>query len=727
MSGLSTPKKRSYYQIPIITHHSQSFGSENAVFSIFITYEEPISSTKILEEILSVSFGSYKITNPKILENSKFKDNSFSVNVRVPNLTLVEQETQSNKVPISLFISQPGVSPRQLSVCEYSYKAAVPTMMAQASVPTILHTAQSISSINQTHNFSLDSTKKFSNQIISHANPEQHFQEPSTYTFDPQASSSGSSLSNNLTVNSQTDTSLVNGYDQFSAQFHSPITSLKLQQVQPLSRNLQLGTQEQQTQPRPVSLDSTYGEHKQPENKAITLMQQGPTSLANQIQPVQPGPDSSSNSISPVETRCIHVSPQYHQQLYLDSGYRQTPRHILQQEGQQQTHIYYQQEPLHSHKLPGYETNMAYNTSATPELSGWEISVPNNMGFQENQYHSRVMENQFQLGISDGRTFATPPTSQFRVGMHSMMYSQPNINSTMMPPLVRTTALSQAAARLGLEGISHDALVNESTKASLDIVGSLKEMTEDWTEEELESRRRLVQFKRTQQGRIIKVNFSPLKANEWNNSVPCISCIYWREKKEFFVTSVDCILLLEQLINNKFTVEEKNRIRRNLEGYHPMTVSKSKSSSSNFFKTIMGFEKPKPRNIEKDVKVFQWALLDQALKKIIGKYSADFGGHSLSVGYGNANSYHSSHSIIPLDHMFFIQHQAETSVQPQMRIPELQSNNQAAVFSTPIELTSTSESPIQYGQHGQTLLRQLECENERQDETKMRRESLDDK
>lgn len=79
--------------------------------------------------------------------------------MRVPKLTLVEQEIQSNRVPISLFISQPGVSPRQLSVCEYSYEAAVPTMMAQASVPTIFHPAQSISSINQTQDCSLDSTK----------------------------------------------------------------------------------------------------------------------------------------------------------------------------------------------------------------------------------------------------------------------------------------------------------------------------------------------------------------------------------------------------------------------------------------------------------------------------------------------------------------------------------------------------------------------------------------
>lgn len=91
------------------------------------------------------------------------------------------------------------------------------------------------------------------------------------------------------------------------------------------------------------------------------------------------------------------------------------------------------------------------------------------------------------------------------------------------------------------------------------------------------------------------------------------------------MTSVDCIYLLEQLVNTKFTVEEKNRIRRNLEGYHPLTVSKGRPESGNFFRLIMSFSAPKPRNIEKDVKVFPWKTLGQALKKIISKYSADYG------------------------------------------------------------------------------------------------------
>ncbi|KAJ2304625.1 hypothetical protein IWW54_005340 [Coemansia sp. RSA 2705] len=103
-----------------------------------------------------------------------------------------------------------------------------------------------------------------------------------------------------------------------------------------------------------------------------------------------------------------------------------------------------------------------------------------------------------------------------------------------------------------------------------------------------------------------------------------VSCIYWEDKQDFFITSVDCIYLLESLIAVRFTVEEKNRIRRNLEGFRPLTVSKCKAESADFFKLIMSFPNPKPRNIEKDVKVFPWRILPLALKKIIGKYTASY-------------------------------------------------------------------------------------------------------
>lgn len=103
-----------------------------------------------------------------------------------------------------------------------------------------------------------------------------------------------------------------------------------------------------------------------------------------------------------------------------------------------------------------------------------------------------------------------------------------------------------------------------------------------------------------------------------------ISCIYWRERNDYFITSVDCIYLLESLIGIQFTVEEKNRIRRNLEGFRPLTVSKCKAECADFFKLIMSFPHPKPRNIEKDVKVFAWKTLPHALRKIIRKYTPSY-------------------------------------------------------------------------------------------------------
>lgn len=87
------------------------------------------------------------------------------------------------------------------------------------------------------------------------------------------------------------------------------------------------------------------------------------------------------------------------------------------------------------------------------------------------------------------------------------------------------------------------------------------------------------------------------------------------------VTSVDAIYLLEALVGGRFSVEEKNRIRRNLERCKPDTMSKTKEETREFFSLIMGFPKPKPRNIEKDVKIFRWSDLPGALAKSISKYS----------------------------------------------------------------------------------------------------------
>lgn len=168
-------------------------------------------------------------------------------------------------------------------------------------------------------------------------------------------------------------------------------------------------------------------------------------------------------------------------------------------------------------------------------------------------------------------------------------------------------------------------------KAVLKIKGNLDSMADNWTVDEWGVKRRIVQFWRSQSGSTINTNFDSVAPDNRPPNSICISCIWWEERQECFVTSVDTIYLLESLVAVRFTVEEKNRIRRNLEGFRPMTVSKAKSDSEEFFKIIMGFPNPKPRNIEKDVKVFPWKILAHALKKIIGKYVSHRGSH----GFGD--------------------------------------------------------------------------------------------
>ncbi|TFY79719.1 hypothetical protein EWM64_g4291 [Hericium alpestre] len=157
--------------------------------------------------------------------------------------------------------------------------------------------------------------------------------------------------------------------------------------------------------------------------------------------------------------------------------------------------------------------------------------------------------------------------------------------------------------------------------ASLEFVTPLEDMGLNFTQEECRTGRRLVQFSRRQEGNKLVVSCQPLESSKYNDRLMVISCIYRPSDGGCFVTSVDIISLLQHFVQDNFSVEEKNRIRRNLEGFKPTTISKTRASSEDFFQQIMDFPPPKPRNIEKDVKVFPWAVLSAALDKIISKYS----------------------------------------------------------------------------------------------------------
>jgi hypothetical protein len=125
-------------------------------------------------------------------------------------------------------------------------------------------------------------------------------------------------------------------------------------------------------------------------------------------------------------------------------------------------------------------------------------------------------------------------------------------------------------------------------------------MCENWTEEEKREGRRLVEFQRSQTGSTITTTFRPVTPENMLPTNPVVSYIDRGKKGECFVTSVNTIALLEALVGVRFTVEEKNRIRRNLQQYNPYTVTKS----DNIFRLIILFPAPKPRTIKKDIKIF---------------------------------------------------------------------------------------------------------------------------
>ncbi|KAK4511712.1 uncharacterized protein ATC70_007255 [Mucor velutinosus] len=246
--------------------------------------------------------------------------------------------------------------------------------------------------------------------------------------------------------------------------------------------------------------------------------------------------------------------------------------------------------------------------------------------------------------------FSSQPVQASQQPSHSMMMSSISSKPTDASELGgggMTTPMTAAAAG----AVTEYPFAGVLSKANLKIMGDMMEMTWHWSQEEWTNGRRLVQFWRRQraagetsqqkdnqvecgfeaieqeayQQQRIRENLAAQKDGTQKKSSPLvISCIYWRERNDYYITSVDCIYLLEGLIGVQFTVEEKNRIRRNLEGFRPLTVSKCKPECADFFKLIMSFPHPKPRNIEKDVKVFSWKSLPSALTKIIRKYTPSY-------------------------------------------------------------------------------------------------------
>ncbi|KAK4225279.1 hypothetical protein QBC38DRAFT_268809 [Podospora fimiseda] len=293
--------------------------------------------------------------------------------------------------------------------------------------------------------------------------------------------------------------------------------------------------------------------------------------------------------------------------------------------------------PVAHHSLSANQPTSTYGFPPSLTAASASAPQPDFLSAATSSYgqaNSTMLSSYRTSSLADPYSRATPPMLRtphgpggwmFGSHMDSLRNPMPALTHPTIPrppmEFKRTSHLSTDRNGNGNypygSGVYHQ-------KAALSLSANLDSMAENWTPEEWDKRRRIVMFKKQQDGNVAKVSFKPVSEAERPPNSICISCIWWEEKGACFVTSVDTIHLLEQLLRapNRFPVDEKNRIRRNLEGFKPLTVSKAKPESEKFFSVIMGFGNPKPRNIEKDVKVFRWADLTLALVKIFSKYSA---------------------------------------------------------------------------------------------------------
>ena len=83
-----------------------------------------------------------------------------------------------------------------------------------------------------------------------------------------------------------------------------------------------------------------------------------------------------------------------------------------------------------------------------------------------------------------------------------------------------------------------------------------------------------------------------------------------------------------------YEVDERNRVRRNLEVFSPVTLQKAGSYDYlDLFRQVTSYENPRPWNIQKDFKVFDWALVETMMREIVKKYSVAVPEGDGVVGY----------------------------------------------------------------------------------------------
>ncbi|GBB86937.1 hypothetical protein RclHR1_01340004 [Rhizophagus clarus] len=204
-----------------------------------------------------------------------------------------------------------------------------------------------------------------------------------------------------------------------------------------------------------------------------------------------------------------------------------------------------------------------------------------------------------------------------------LLYKDNPSNVSKEQPIVPSSLFTDRKQRTQIS--STESLTDLLCGIRISFDGNHNDMTLSWSQEELKVRRRVVQFFKSKIKKRIMASFRAVDPIERPKNGIFVSCLYWNDRKtqrdKWYFTSTDYLNLLESLTGIRLTSDEKNRIRRNLEEYKPITVGKNKNDSDDIYKDLMSYSFAKPRNAEKDIKIYEWRHLIHAIEKIINKYS----------------------------------------------------------------------------------------------------------
>jgi hypothetical protein len=254
-------------------------------------------------------------------------------------------------------------------------------------------------------------------------------------------------------------------------------------------------------------------------------------------------------------------------------------------------------------------------THQAPETSG---TIPNN-----------------RAGSKGGRVASSSKKNQSSRGSFKRKPKPKTSTSTTKP----STSVSVAPTRPGRRQYA-TINFNHPTPATLGDFNT-------WDEAEREQRRRLIAITCYTDHSTYSVQFTSHVIKSIDVAPPrsrTLSCIYISSRNSPFhqkciVTSFDMINLICWMIKKPgwFTVDERNRVRRNLEVFKPRTVRKDgPPGTAEVFNQITDFVDPKPHNIMKDFKVFEWKDVEGMMREMANKYEIVLApGAEVVVGEGD--------------------------------------------------------------------------------------------